>query len=364
VTADRVYGAPLEGVDVVVAPTDLASLLAEAHWRIRGREPGIHLGDGVVVGRDGTPIEDRPPVDRWVLPDDEVVDALARAERPVVLAGPGVVLDGAVPGLHAFAAGGSLGVLNTWGAKGAFDWRSRHHLATAGLQARDFALGGLGEADLIVATGLDPREALADWRLAPVAEVHPWALGPLSERWGRAPQAIERPPLFTGLAAVTQAGWAATRAPLPPTKVTQHYGRRLGGGGLVAADPGLAGYWVARTVGTTGVGGVLVSADRDATGSGLAAAIVARLLDPGRAVLAVSEEVTDVHRALLDVAASLGVTVALEVWAPEGPSMAPEDHDARLDDLVRHGGVGEIGTDPAQLDEMLQVAGPVVAWTA
>ena len=53
----------------------------------------------------------------------------------------------------------SLGVLNTWGAKGVFDWRSRHHLATAGLQEHDFALAGLGDADLIVATGVDPDEA-------------------------------------------------------------------------------------------------------------------------------------------------------------------------------------------------------------
>src|SRR5262249_44609558 len=82
--------------------------------------------------------------------------------------GPGVVADGAVPGLHALAAAAHVGVLNTWGAKGVFDWRSRHHLATAGLQARDFPLGGMAGADLIVATGLDGREvAEAAWRLAP-----------------------------------------------------------------------------------------------------------------------------------------------------------------------------------------------------
>lgn len=364
VAADGVYGAPLDGVDVVAVPIDLAALLAEAHWRIRGREPGLHLGDGVVVGRDGSPLELRPAADRWRAPDDAVVEALARAERPVVLAGPGVVQAGAVPGLHAVAAAGSLGVLNTWGAKGVFDWRSRHHLATAGLQQRDFELGGLADADLIVATGVDPREALAGWRLAPVVEVHPWSLGPLAERWGRPPREIAKPPLFTALAEITQRGWAATDAPLPPSKVTQHYGRRLGGGGLVAADPGLAGYWTARTVGTTGVGGVLVSADRDAAGSGLAAAIVARLLEPARPALAVSDEVTDVHRGLLDVAASLGVTVALEVWAPEGPAIGAEDHEARLDELVARGGIGEIGTDSAQLEEMLDAAGPIVAWTA
>ena len=104
------------------------------------------------------------PVDGWVEPDDAVLDRLRAAERPMVLAGPGVVLDRAVAGLHALAAAGSLGVLNTWGAKGVFDWRSRHHLATAGLQARDFELGGVADADLVIATGIDPAEGAPDRR--------------------------------------------------------------------------------------------------------------------------------------------------------------------------------------------------------
>src|SRR4029079_1263754 len=92
---------------------------------------------------------------------------------------PGVVRAAAVPGLHAFAAAGRLGVLNTWGAKGVFDWRSRHHLATAGLQAEDFALGGLADADLIVAVGVDGGEAPADrWRaLGPGPETSPRRVG-------------------------------------------------------------------------------------------------------------------------------------------------------------------------------------------
>ncbi len=85
----------------------------------------------------------RPPVvDRRVEVDDAWVEALDAARSIAVLTGPGVVRAGAVPGLHAVAAAGSLGVLNTWGAKGVFDWRSRHHLATAGLQSRDFELAG------------------------------------------------------------------------------------------------------------------------------------------------------------------------------------------------------------------------------
>jgi hypothetical protein len=273
------------------------------------------------------------------------------------------VLDGAVPGLHALAAAGSLGVLNTWGAKGVFDWRSRHHLATAGLQALDFERGGLADADLIIATGVDDREALAPWRLAPVVEVPPLALDPLAERCTRPHAEIAVPPLRADLGRITQAGWTATAGPLPPTKATQRYGLALGGGGLVAGDPGTAGYWVARTMGTTGVGGALITADREAIGFGLACAIVARTLDRRRPVLAVADELTEVHRALLDHATGIGVTVGVEVWRPDGPPLDAEAHEAQVARLVERGGVAELGTDAAQLDEMLEAAGPITAWT-
>ena len=295
---DAVYGRALPGVPGVVVDEPVAALLAAAHRRVHGRPAAVYLDSGVLVvgapspgrapsdvavGDDllaavpllatgpaslrltldlDAPVADvappRPaPVDRWIEPERAAVDALLGARRPVVLAGPGVVADGAVPGLHALAAAASLGVLNTWGAKGVFDWRSRHHLATAGLQQHDFTLAGLGDADLIVATGVDAAEAPdALWRdLAPVVDVLPSALDPLSWPGARPPAEIPMPPLRTELARVTQEGWASTSAPLAPTLVTRHYGQAIGGGGLVAADPGVAGYWVARTFATTDLGG-------------------------------------------------------------------------------------------------------------
>jgi len=359
---EAVYGEPLDGAPVVRVPTDLAPLLAEAHRRVRGREAGVHAGDGVVTDPSGKRLQPTPAVDRWQPPSDDVVALLAGATRPVVLAGPGVVRESAVPGLHALAAAGSLGVLNTWGAKGIFDWRSRHHLATAGLQARDFELGGLAEADLIIATGLDEQEAAAPWRLAPVVEVSPCSLGPLAERWGRPPTDIEVPRLRAGLAGVTQAGWATTGAPLAPTKVTQHYGQQLGGGGLVVADPGTAGFWVARTLATTGIGGVIVPAAPDARGFALASAIVSGRFDPTRPVLAVLDGLDDQAERLLEVAASLSLRVAVEVWRDDAAPLDADGHRDRLAALLADGGIASVATDPSQLDEMIDVAGPVVAW--
>lgn len=417
---DAVYGRPLAGVEVVpVASLPVATLMSDAHRRLHGRPAAVHRGDGVVVvgGTDTDPDDDGAtavivssvddlvgsvealhvagragagvvltvaldldapapdlvpplpaPVDRWVEPDDGLVVALAAARHPVVLAGPGVVLAGAVPGLHAAAAAANLGVLNTWGAKGVFDWRSRHHLATAGLQARDFELGGLAVADLIMATGIDPAEAPPDrWRnLAPVAEVPPGALDPLAGRWSRPVGEITVPPLRAGLARVTQDGWASTSTPLAPSLVTRHYSQVFGAGGLVAADPGVAGYWVARTFATTELGAAQVPASAASHGFAVACATVARLRTPNRPVLAaVDSPMADAVLDALDTASRLGVDVPVEVWGADGEVLGPDEHLARLRALVHAPAPHPVGlaTDASQLPRMVEVAGEVVAWT-
>lgn len=361
---DAVYGAPLDGVPVIPVPPDLAPLFADAHRRLTHRPAAVHDGGGAVVDPGtGRPPAPPAPVDGWVEPDAAAVERLRSARSPAVLAGPGVVSAGAVPGLHALAVAGSVGVLNTWGAKGVFDWRSRHHLATVGLQARDFELGGLADADLIVAVGLDPRETLADWRLAPVLELAPGELDPLAERWHRPRTEIAVPPIRAGLAAVTRSGWQVEDAPLPPTRVTQHYSQVLGATGLVAADPGTAGFWVARTFATRGVGGAHVPSDASARGVAIACVTVARLRQPGRPALAVVDDVGAAERRLLDAAAELGVAVPVEAWAPDGERLGAAAHRTRLERLLREGGIATIGVDGSQMDEIVAVAGDVVAWT-
>lgn len=418
---DAVYGRPLAGVRVVPVPADgLATLMAAAHARVHGRPAAVHRGDGTLAvaadalagGAAGAthavdsvddllsavgavhaaahgrrrrlalalaldPAAPAPdvvppppdPLDRWTPPDDALVAAVGAAARPVVLAGPGVVGAGAVPGLHAVAAAAGLGVLNTWGAKGVFDWRSPHHLATAGLQARDFELGGLADADLIVATGIDPAEAPGQrWRhLAPVVDVAPGALDPLAGRWSRRPAAIAVPPLRAALGRVTQEGWASSATPLAPSLVTHHYAAVVGPGGLVAADPGVAGYWVARTFATTEVGSVHVPASPGSRGFAVACAVVARLRAPDRPVLAVVDGPADDHvREALDCARRLGADVPVEEWSAGGQPLDTDAHLDRLRRLVLGGtaGVADLATDAGQLDRMVEVAGDVIAWTA
>ena len=306
------------------------------------------------------------PADAWS--DD--LSALARridaAASVVVLAGPGVVWDHAVPGLQALATTLGAGVLNTWGAKGIFHWRSRHHWATIGLQEEDFRLGGLAEAELVVATGLDDREAPdACWADRPHVVVAPEHLAPLAEALAPRAADLTVPPLRARLAAATQAGWAASAAPLAPSRVTLAYGRRLAGGGLVAADAGVAGFWVARTFATTELGMVAVPAQA-VPGWAAACVAVSRLAAPLRPALGVLDDGVDEASAhVVDFAAARGVPVGLEVWGAAGDELDAPAHEERLRglaDATGPGGVATLATDAGQLAAFVEAAGPVTAW--
>jgi hypothetical protein len=273
-------------------------------------------------------------------------------------------------GLHDLAVSAGVGVLNTWGAKGVFDWRSQHHLATIGLQADDFVLSGLADVDLIIATGLDPDESPEErWRLAPALTVPPAGLAPLAERCCAsrgAPMAM--PPLRSRLAEVTQRGWRVEASPLPPSRVTMHYGECVAAGALVAADAGNAGFWVARTLGTTRLGAVIVPS-LPSPGFAAACVAVSLLRNPGRPALAVIDLAeADATALIVDAAASVGVSVPVEAWDPDGDRLDAVAHQDRLRRLVlggfpAGGKLCTLLTDSNQLSEMIGAAGPIVAWT-
>jgi hypothetical protein len=406
---EAVYGPALPGLrSTRVDDVATARLLALAHERVNRGIAMVHLGDGVFAraeegdgpepvplrspadivalvaaadplrgppafrleldpsspAPDSTPPPPPPPM-RWAPPDDQLIARIQDIGSLTVLAGPGVVAAGAQAGLNAFAVAASVGVLNTWGAKGVFDWRSRHHLATIGLQARDFELGGLEGAELIVATGLDPHEAPDDlWQRAPFVTVEPTALAPLAEAIDRPYRSIPEPQLRSGLARVTQEGWTADAGPLAPSRVTLHYGQCLAGGGLLAADAGVGGYWAARTFSTTELGATSIPS-QPRPGFAVASVVAARLMRPWRPALAVVDGGVDPEsQAVLDAASSLGVSVGVEVWDPDGITLDADQHVERLTRLAHAAThtVASLQTDPGQLDRMLEVAGPVVAW--
>src|SRR4029077_5690540 len=101
-------------------------------------------------------------------PTDEAIahaaDLIATSQRPLVLAGNGVLRRGAAPELRAFARGLHVPVAVTFMGKGAMDDRSHLSLMAVGLQSRDHVLSGFDRADLVLAVGYDLVEyGPANW---------------------------------------------------------------------------------------------------------------------------------------------------------------------------------------------------------
>ncbi len=95
---------------------------------------------------------------------DRAADLIATSERPLVLAGNGVLRRRAAAELRAFARGLHVPVAVTFMGKGAIDDRSHLSLMAVGIQARDHVLSGFDRADLVICVGYDLVEyAPARW---------------------------------------------------------------------------------------------------------------------------------------------------------------------------------------------------------
>jgi thiamine pyrophosphate-dependent acetolactate synthase large subunit-like protein len=263
-----------------------------------------------------------------------------------MLVGPGVVRRGAVAGLRAFAAATGVGVANTWGAKGVVAWDSPHHLGTAGLQARDFELVFAG-VETVIATGVDRPECRPPMPAGiAVVEVDPQQLASLGAHAARRSGSIPHPPLYERLAAIAQPGYADERYPYHPARAVAILRDRLPGGGLVTADPGRVGLWIARTFPTPALDpadarpAVVVPATG---GGGAATALALAGALRGRPVIAcVDAEHRDpgLDAELVALGESLGARFEVQCW-----------------------GEGDLAIDWSCTDDLVAAAGPVVAWT-
>jgi thiamine pyrophosphate-dependent acetolactate synthase large subunit-like protein len=309
-----------------------------------------------------------PAVMAYSLGLDPEEDAAAQtsdvpAGRFVVLAGPGVVATRSIEGLHAFAEAANVPVANTWGAKGVFPWDSPRHMGTCGLQGRDFELLGFAEFDAIVATGIDPNESPWErFALAPLVNVPPGDLEPLAKEVEPAPDPIPTNDLYARLSAVAQPGYIDERVPLHPARAVADLRASLAAGGVVTADPGLAGLWVARTFPTTEPGTVVVPA---VVSQGIAAALAVLAALHGRPAIAVTTEPMDhATLAVLELATELAAAVVVDVWGAGGPVRRAADHFEHLRAAASEPGVSIVDTpvDSSLTRKLVDAAGPVVAW--
>jgi hypothetical protein len=404
----RVFGAPVPGLPSVATPEAwMPALLADCDGRL-GPGPGCGLADDGTLRLSSRPGAEVEPV--TITAADALPVVLATAAEParagaaaaelrleldldapapagldpvtriteraareplapvdgpvVVLVGPGLVRAGAIAGLRAFATTAGVGVANTWGAKGVFPWDSPHHMGTAGLQERDFELLGFGDAAAVVASGIDPDESAPEhFALAPVVPVTPHRLtANLATELRPSADGIPRNQLYERLAAIAQPGYVADKVPLHPARAVADLRAAVPPTGVVAAEPGIAGLWVARTFPTTEPESVIVPAT-DVSGVAAGVALAAALRDRP-AVAVVTDPIDAATAAITALAAGLGLSLVVSVWEPAGKLSRVDAHAAGLAAAFTAPGVTEVRVpvDTGDTALLIDAAGPVVAW--
>ncbi len=293
-------------------------------------------------------------------PTEEAVAAAARlineSERPIVLAGNGVLRQHAAGALRELARGLHLPVAATFMGKGAIDDRSHLSLMAVGLQARDHVLTGFDRADLVISVGYDLVEyapgrwnpdsskrivhidtlpAEVDVAYQPEVELvgdigvalqklleaaQPGGIGGRSatERH-QSRETLVHADLRTSLlgdlqVCVTDAGY-----PIKPQRAIYELRRALGPDDIVVSDVGAHKIWIARLYQAYEPNTVVISNGLAAMGISLPGAIAAKLVHPDRKVVALCGDGGFLMNCQeLETAKRIGAGVVVVVWRDNG----------------------------------------------
>ena len=293
-------------------------------------------------------------------PTDEAIahaaELIATSQRPLVLAGNGVLRRRAAPELRAFARGLHVPVAVTFMGKGAIDDRSHLSLMAVGLQARDHVLSGFDRADLVICVGYDLVEyAPASWnpdgrkRIVHIdtqpaevdAQYRPEVelVGDIDGTLRRLLAAVEprgisgrdagerhaaretlvHADLRTALLEELAAGTASDALPITPQRAIADLRAALGPEDIVVSDVGAHKVWVARLYQTYEPSTVIISNGFAAMGISVPGAIAAKLVHPDRKVVALCGDGGFLMNSQeLETATRIGANITVVVWRDDG----------------------------------------------
>lgn len=293
-------------------------------------------------------------------PPDEAFEHAARlineSERPIVLAGNGVLRRRAARELRDLARGLHLPVAATFMGKGAVDDRSHLSLMAVGLQARDHVLTGFDRADLVICVGydlveyaparwnpdgskriihIDTQPAEVDAGYQPEVELVgdiggalegllaaalPGGVGGRSatERH-ESRETLVHADLRNSLLADLGAGETDDAFPVKPQRAIFDLRRALGPEDIVVSDVGAHKIWVARLYQAYEPNTVIISNGFASMGIALPGAIAAKLVHPDRKVVALCGDGGFLMNSQeLETARRIGANIVVVIWRDDG----------------------------------------------
>jgi acetolactate synthase I/II/III large subunit len=303
----------------------------------------LELPDDVMEAEaQGTPVPRRPsPLVEPVAAElHRAAELLQSCERPVVLAGNGVVRQQAAAALRRFCEQTGLNVITTFMGKGVTDADDPHTLFTAGLRAQDYPKGFMGKADLVVCVGYDlvewapaywnPRRdrriicidtvaAEVDEHYVPDVELT-GGIGTILTHLGnlvsaKPPARLAAPPYRELLRLALEQG-SDDGFPVKPQRVLRDLREVMGPDDVLISDVGAHKLWVSRLWPAHQPNTVLISNGAAAMGFAVPAAIAAKLVLPReRHVVTISGDggfLMNVQE--LETARRLGLAIVNLVW--------------------------------------------------
>jgi len=293
-------------------------------------------------------------------PTDEAIahaaDLIATSQRPIVLAGNGVLRRQASAELRAFARGLHVPVAATFMGKGAMDDRSHLSLMAVGLQARDHVLSGFDRSDLVICVGydlveyaparwnpdgrkrivhIDTQPAEVDAQYRPEVEligdidgslrrlltaVQPRGIsGRDAGERHEARETLVHADLRTALLEELAAGAHADALPITPQRAIADLREALGPEDIVVSDVGAHKVWVARLYQAYEPNTVIISNGFAAMGISVPGAIAAKLVHPDRRVVALCGDGGFLMNSQeLETAKRIGANITVVVWRDDG----------------------------------------------
>ena len=242
---------------------------------------------------------------------DEAARLITAAKAPIILAGNGVIRQGAADALVTFAEVLRIPVANTFMAKGVMPFTNELSLGTIGLKARDLPWFAFEKADVIICVGYDMVEYHPDmWNPAgdktiihidalpaEVDEHYIVAVGVLGDipTSLRAIALHAKPQTSSPFKAVRKA-IAADRAefsqdtgfPVKPQKIVWDLREVLGPDDIAISDVGAHKMWMSRMYRAERPNTCIISNGFAAMGIAVPGAIAAKLAYPDRKVVAVT----------------------------------------------------------------------------
>jgi acetolactate synthase-1/2/3 large subunit len=310
------------------------------------------------IADDAAPL--RPGRTYFPEPTDEAIahaaELIATSQRPLVLAGNGVLRRRASPELRAFARGLHVPVATTFMGKGAIDDRSHLSLMAVGLQARDHVLSGFDRADLVICVGYDlveyaparwnpdgakrivhidttPAEVDAQYRPEVelvgdidgtlrrlLAAVQPRGIsGRDAGERHEARETLVHADLRMALLEELAAGATHEALPITPQRAIADLREALGPEDIVVSDVGAHKIWVARLYQTYEPNTVIISNGFAAMGISVPGAIAAKLVRPDRHVVALCGDGGFLMNSQeLETAKRIGANITVVVWRDDG----------------------------------------------